>query len=266
MPRPDRAASSRGRIVVLASGGGSNLAALVEASRDPTLRGGGRRGRIRPARRGCARDRPGGWHPDVRGRRSRLPGPGGWDAALTAAVAEPQPGPRRVSRVPQAGRRDVPWPLRRPLREHPQCAAPELSRVHGPRDALAYGVRITGATLFFVDAGWTPDRSSPRSRCRLSPGTPRRRSPSGSRSPSASSSWTPSGGWSARAGRSPEGRSRSREQPGAAPSTPSPRERVRQDRPGRARPAAACRWRHDRLDRIDRGQDRGDGRAGHRGG
>ena len=25
--------------------------------------------------------------------------------------------------------------------------------MHGPRDALAYGVKVAGATLFFVDAG-----------------------------------------------------------------------------------------------------------------
>jgi phosphoribosylglycinamide formyltransferase 1 len=30
---------------------------------------------------------------------------------------------------------------------------PSFPGTHGPRDALAYGVKITGATLFFVDAG-----------------------------------------------------------------------------------------------------------------
>jgi phosphoribosylglycinamide formyltransferase-1 len=30
---------------------------------------------------------------------------------------------------------------------------PSFAGIHGPRDALEYGVRITGATLFFVDAG-----------------------------------------------------------------------------------------------------------------
>ena len=30
---------------------------------------------------------------------------------------------------------------------------PAFPGVHGPRDALAYGVKITGATLHFVDAG-----------------------------------------------------------------------------------------------------------------
>jgi phosphoribosylglycinamide formyltransferase 1 len=30
---------------------------------------------------------------------------------------------------------------------------PAFPGMHGPRDALAYGVKIAGATLFFVDAG-----------------------------------------------------------------------------------------------------------------
>jgi phosphoribosylglycinamide formyltransferase 1 len=30
---------------------------------------------------------------------------------------------------------------------------PSFPGIHGPRDALAYGVKVTGATLFFVDAG-----------------------------------------------------------------------------------------------------------------
>ncbi len=30
---------------------------------------------------------------------------------------------------------------------------PAFPGIHGPRDALAYGVKLTGATLFFVDAG-----------------------------------------------------------------------------------------------------------------
>ncbi|MDO5727980.1 MAG: formyltransferase family protein, partial [Bowdeniella nasicola] len=30
---------------------------------------------------------------------------------------------------------------------------PSFPGIHGPRDALAYGVKITGATLFIVDEG-----------------------------------------------------------------------------------------------------------------
>jgi phosphoribosylglycinamide formyltransferase-1 len=30
---------------------------------------------------------------------------------------------------------------------------PAFPGIHGPRDALAYGVKVAGATLFFVDAG-----------------------------------------------------------------------------------------------------------------
>ena len=30
---------------------------------------------------------------------------------------------------------------------------PSFPGIHGPRDALAYGVKVTGATLFVVDEG-----------------------------------------------------------------------------------------------------------------
>jgi phosphoribosylglycinamide formyltransferase-1 len=30
---------------------------------------------------------------------------------------------------------------------------PAFPGIHGPRDALAYGVKVAGATLFFVDGG-----------------------------------------------------------------------------------------------------------------
>ncbi|AZZ43391.1 phosphoribosylglycinamide formyltransferase [Acidipropionibacterium jensenii] len=40
----------------------------------------------------------------------------------------------------------------RVINSHP-ALLPSFPGVHGPRDALAYGVRITGATVFMVDAG-----------------------------------------------------------------------------------------------------------------
>ncbi len=73
--------------------------------------------------------------------------------------------------------------------------------MHGPADALAYGVKVTGATLFVVDGGVDTgpivaqtvvpvvddDDAAP-------PCT------SGSRSPSGRCWSTPSAGWRARAG------------------------------------------------------------------
>src|SRR5687768_5732290 len=40
----------------------------------------------------------------------------------------------------------------RMINTHP-ALLPSFPGTHGPRDALAYGVKITGATLHFVDAG-----------------------------------------------------------------------------------------------------------------
>ena len=49
---------------------------------------------------------------------------------------------------------DVPAPLRRALRQHPPGAARRRSPgCTAPADALAYGVKVTGATLFVVDDG-----------------------------------------------------------------------------------------------------------------
>ena len=38
------------------------------------------------------------------------------------------------------------------LNTHP-ALCPSFPGMHGPRDALEYGVKVTGATLFVVDAG-----------------------------------------------------------------------------------------------------------------
>jgi len=40
----------------------------------------------------------------------------------------------------------------RTVNTHP-ALSPSFPGMHGPRDALAYGVKVTGATLFVVDAG-----------------------------------------------------------------------------------------------------------------
>jgi phosphoribosylglycinamide formyltransferase-1 len=76
-----------------------------------------------------------------------------WDRALTARVAEHEPdlvisagflklvGPDFLARFGD-----------RYLNTH-NALLPAFPGIHGPRDALAYGVKISGATLFFVDAG-----------------------------------------------------------------------------------------------------------------
>ncbi|HKN43380.1 MAG TPA: phosphoribosylglycinamide formyltransferase, partial [Propionibacteriaceae bacterium] len=76
-----------------------------------------------------------------------------WDRALTADVAAYEPdlvisagfmklvGPEFLARFEG-----------RMINTHPTLL-PSFPGVHGPRDALAYGVKITGATVFLVDSG-----------------------------------------------------------------------------------------------------------------
>ena len=76
-----------------------------------------------------------------------------WDAALADGVAEHEP-----DLVVSAGFMKLlgePFLARfggRTVNTHP-ALSPSFPGMHGPRDALAYGVKVTGATLFVVDAG-----------------------------------------------------------------------------------------------------------------
>ncbi|TRW43082.1 phosphoribosylglycinamide formyltransferase [Georgenia yuyongxinii] len=141
------------RLVVLVSGGGSNLAALLEATQDPAY---GARvvavGADREGTGGVAMARDAGLATFVE-RVSDYPAREDWDAALTAQVAAHEPdlvisagflklcGPRFLERFDG-----------RYVNTH-NTLLPAFPGIHGPRDALAYGVKLAGATLFFVDAG-----------------------------------------------------------------------------------------------------------------
>lgn len=143
----------RKRLVVLVSGSGTNLQALLDAAVDPAY---GAEivavGADRPDTKGEARAADHGVPTFVAavrefGSRSE------WDMALTAACAEHSPdlivsagflklvGPEFLSRF---GGRYV--------NTH-NALLPAFPGIHGPRDALAYGVKVAGATLHFVDAG-----------------------------------------------------------------------------------------------------------------
>ncbi|MHA3704161.1 phosphoribosylglycinamide formyltransferase [Jatrophihabitans sp. YIM 134969] len=141
------------RVVVLASGAGSTLQALLDAAADPSA------GFDVVA---VGSDRPGVAALDRAQRAGaatfvlRVPDfadRDAWDAALTARVAEFTPdlvvsagflklvGPRFLSSFEG-----------RYVNSHP-ALSPSFPGIHAPADALAWGVKVTGCTLFVVDAG-----------------------------------------------------------------------------------------------------------------
>ena len=141
------------RLVVLISGSGTLLQALIDACQDPAY--------------GAQIVAVGSDRPDIAGleRADRVRIPtfmlalsdyatrSDWDRALAAEVATYEPdlvisagfmkllGPEFLNRFEG-----------RILNTHP-ALLPSFPGMHGPRDALAYGVKITGATVFLVDAG-----------------------------------------------------------------------------------------------------------------
>ncbi|HEU4346377.1 MAG TPA: phosphoribosylglycinamide formyltransferase [Actinoplanes sp.] len=141
------------RLVVLVSGSGSNLQALLDATVDPAY---GARvvavGADRDGIAGLDRAAAAGV-PTFVTKLKDYPTRDDWDAALTASVAEHRP-----DLVISAGFLKLVGPAflkefgDRYVNTH-NALLPAFPGIHGPRDALAYGVKIAGATLFFVDAG-----------------------------------------------------------------------------------------------------------------
>lgn len=140
-------------LVVLVSGSGSNLQALLDATSDPAY--GARIVAVGADRYGIAGlDRAAAAGiPTFVDRVPAYPNRDDWDAALTAHVLEQKPG-----LVISAGFLKLVGPRfleafgDRYINTH-NSLLPAFPGMHGPRDALAYGVKITGATLFFVDSG-----------------------------------------------------------------------------------------------------------------
>ena len=141
------------RLVVLVSGSGSNLQALHDATADPAFGAqvvavGADRDGIAGLDRATAAGLP-TFVDAVKGYPTRAD----WDVALTAHVAEHKP-----DLVISAGFLKLVGPAflaafgDRYLNTH-NALLPSFPGIHGPRDALAYGVKVAGATLFFVDAG-----------------------------------------------------------------------------------------------------------------
>ncbi|MGC4803675.1 phosphoribosylglycinamide formyltransferase [Micromonospora sp. DT233] len=145
--------ASVARIVVLVSGSGSNLQALLNAAADPAY--GARVVAVGADRAGIAGlDRAAAAGvPTFVERVADHPTRTAWDAALTAQVAAHRPDlVVSAGFLKLVGADFLAAFGDRYLNTH-NTLLPAFPGIHGPRDALAYGVKVTGATLFFVDAG-----------------------------------------------------------------------------------------------------------------
>jgi formyltetrahydrofolate-dependent phosphoribosylglycinamide formyltransferase len=141
------------RLVVLISGSGTNLQALLDACADPAYGAaivavGADRDGIDGLARAAKHEVP-----TFVERVADHPQRAGWDAALTAACLAHRP-----DLVISAGFLKLVGPAflaafgGRYVNTH-NALLPAFPGIHGPRDALAYGVKVAGATLHFVDDG-----------------------------------------------------------------------------------------------------------------
>jgi phosphoribosylglycinamide formyltransferase 1 len=141
------------RLVVLVSGSGTNLQALLDAAAEPDYGAevaavGADREGIAGLDRAAKHDVPAFVH-----RVGDYPTRAEWDLALTDSVARYRP-----DLVISAGFLKLVGPAflaafgGRYVNTH-NSLLPAFPGIHGPRDALAYGVKVAGATLFLVDEG-----------------------------------------------------------------------------------------------------------------
>ncbi|WP_306209993.1 phosphoribosylglycinamide formyltransferase [Actinoplanes sp. RD1] len=141
------------RLVVLVSGSGSNLQALLDAAADPAYGAkvvavGADRDGIAGLDRAAAAGVP-TFVDSVKAYESR----DDWDAALTGHVAAHEPDlVISAGFLKLVGKQFLTAFGDRYINTH-NALLPAFPGMHGPRDALAYGVKLAGATLFFVDAG-----------------------------------------------------------------------------------------------------------------
>ena len=148
MPNPNPA-----RLVVLVSGSGTNLQALLDAGADPDFG-------ARVVAVGADRD-------DIEGldraERANIPtfvrkvgqftSREHWDRALTDTVAAFEPDLVVLAGFMKlVGEEFLERFGGRIVNTHP-ALSPSFPGMTGPADALDYGVKVTGATLFVVDAG-----------------------------------------------------------------------------------------------------------------
>jgi formyltetrahydrofolate-dependent phosphoribosylglycinamide formyltransferase len=141
------------RVLVLASGAGSTLQALLDAAAEPwygveVVAVGTDRPGVAALDRAAAAGVPTVVHPI-----DAAPDRDTWDRMLTEQVDGYQP-----DLVVSAGFMRLVGPAfldrygGRFLNSHP-ALLPAFPGMHAPRDALAHGVKVSGATLFVVDDG-----------------------------------------------------------------------------------------------------------------
>ncbi|WP_026257389.1 phosphoribosylglycinamide formyltransferase [Actinopolymorpha alba] len=141
------------RLVVLASGSGTLLQALLEAARDRSFGASVVAvGSDRPGVEGLARAERAGVPTFVHSVKEFATREE-WDAALTERVAAYEPDlVVSAGFLKLVGKSFLARFGGRYVNSH-NSLLPAFPGMHGPRDALAYGVRVTGATLFVVDEG-----------------------------------------------------------------------------------------------------------------
>lgn len=141
------------RLVVLVSGSGTNLQAILDAAADPSYGAqvvavGADRDDIEGLRRA---ERAG--VPTFVAKVGDYTSREHWDRALADRVAAFEPDLVVLAGFMKlVGESFLGAFGGRTVNTHP-ALAPSFPGMHGPQDALEYGVKVTGATLFVVDAG-----------------------------------------------------------------------------------------------------------------
>ncbi|MBV9204793.1 MAG: phosphoribosylglycinamide formyltransferase [Actinobacteria bacterium] len=146
-------AGNTARLVVLVSGVGSNLQALIDACHDEAY---GARvvavGADRDGIEALARARQAGI-PTFLVRLADYPAREEWDAALARACARYEPDLVVLAGFMKlVGKPFLEAFGGRCVNTHP-ALLPSFPGAHGVRDALAHGVKVTGCTVFLVDDG-----------------------------------------------------------------------------------------------------------------
>jgi len=143
------------RLVVLVSGAGTNLQALMDACADPgygatvVAVGADRDGIAALDRARASNTLITTFTVKVRNFTSR----GAWDQALADACAQHHPDLIICAGFMKlVGKAFLERFSGRCLNTHP-ALLPSFPGMHGVRDALAYGVKVTGCTVFLVDEG-----------------------------------------------------------------------------------------------------------------